>query len=168
MIDNNVFNKRLKILPFVSATQIKHIKRNERKTIMIIKSLTHHRVFKSSYQDFSKISIREIKTSLLLIMIYNEHMYGNPTVSYFWLVTCLRMLSIYKLDTVMLCSRSQFISLPKYNTSIIQSASHTHTYTSLHQTYCIIQIIIILYENWQCYHERNIEESIYNVTLFST
>lgn len=127
MIDNNVFNKRLKILPFVSATQIKHIKRNERKTIMIIKSLTHHRVFKSSYQDFSKISIREIKTSLLLIMIYNEHMYGNPTVSYFWLVTCLRMLSIYKLDTVMLCSRSQFISLPKYNTSIIQKCfTHPH------------------------------------------
>lgn len=111
LVIDNVFNKQLKILPFVSATQTKHIKRNERKPIMIIKSVTRHKVFKYSYQNFSRISIWEIKTPVLLIMSYTEHMHLSIS---FWLLIgcsyCLRMLSIYEPDTVMLSSGSQFIS----------------------------------------------------------
>lgn len=111
LVIDNVFNKQLKILPFVSATQTKHIKRNERKPIMIIKSVTRHKVFKYSYQHFSRISIWQIKTPVLLIMSYTEHMHLSIS---FWLLIgcsyCLRMLSIYEPDTVMLSSGSQFIS----------------------------------------------------------
>lgn len=111
LVIDNVFNKQLKILPFVSATQTKHIKRNERNPIMIMKSVTRHKVFKYSYQNFSRISIWEIKTPVLLIMSYTEHMHLSIS---FWLLIgcsyCLRMLSIYEPDTVMLASGSQFIS----------------------------------------------------------
>lgn len=82
LVIDNVFNKQLKILPFVSATQTKHIKRNERNPIMIIKSVTRQ-IFISKF--FQNINMRDENSFIADHELYRAHALIHKFLTSDWL-----------------------------------------------------------------------------------